>query len=163
MEFSRLGFAVLLAESGLEAEEYATNSLASLVVLDVSTMKLSGYAACARIRRQNGYAKLPIVVTANTLSAQDYAAGEKAGATILLAKPYSITDLIQAVSPHLGANDPLLTHPAKRPGMAEAALEWKPKPNPVWRFGSESGLSRNGAILSVVRGKGVKIPLARIS
>jgi DNA-binding response OmpR family regulator len=161
VEFSRLGFAVLLAADGKEAEEYAAHTAANLVVLDVTAMKLSGYAACARIRRQSGYANRPIVLTASQITPQDVAAAEKAGATVLLPKPYSMSDLIKAVSPHLPAHDPLLTHPAKRTGMAETASEWRTGPKPDWRFGNDSGLSRNGSILSVVRGMGKRIPLMR--
>jgi DNA-binding response OmpR family regulator len=161
VEFSCLGFAVLLAANGKEAEEYAMQAVANLVVLDVTEMKLSGYVACARIRRQSGYATRPIVMTASQISPQDTAAAEKAGATVLLAKPYSMSDLIKAVSPFLPADDPLLTHPSKGPGMAETTHEWSLGPKPVWRFGVDSGLSRNGSILNVVRGVGVRIPLIR--
>lgn len=161
VEFSCLGFAVLLAVDGQEAEAFAAQTVANLVILDVSTMKLSGYAACARIRRFAGYASQPIIMTANEISSQDIAAAETAGANALLCKPYSMVDLIQAVSPHLAANDPLLRHPSKGTGMVETPLEWKPEPKPVWRFGADSGLSRNGTILSVVRGSGRKIPLYR--
>jgi DNA-binding response OmpR family regulator len=162
VEFSRLGFAVLLAANGKEAEEYAARTLANLVVMDVTEMKLSGYAACARIRRQSGYATRPIVLTASQISPQDTAAAEKAGATVLLAKPYSMSDLVRAVSPHLSADDPLLTHPSRGMGMADPAQQWRSGQKP-WRFGDESGLSRNGSILSVVRGVGKRIPLIRAS
>ena len=161
VEFSCLGFIVLLAANGQEAEEFASQTLANLVVLDVSTMKLSGYAACARIRRQSGYANQPIILTVGEISTQDTAAAEAAGATGLLAKPYSMNDLIQAVMPHLPAGDPLLTHPSQGSGMAEAPREWKPLPRPAWRFGAESGLSRNGRMLPIFRGQGVRMPLIR--
>jgi DNA-binding response OmpR family regulator len=161
VEFSCLGFAVLMAANAKEAEDYAAQAVANLVVLDVTTMKLNGYAACARIRRLDGYANRPIVLTANGLTPQDTAAARTAGATVLLAKPYSMHDLIVAVSPHLSVKDALLTHPSKPSGMAASASEWSPRPKPDWRFGDDSGLTRNGSILSVVRGVGKRIPLMR--
>jgi DNA-binding response OmpR family regulator len=161
VEFSCLGFAVLLAANAKEAEQYATQAVASLVVLDVTEMKLSGYEACARIRRHSGYATRPIVMTASQVSPQDTAAAEKAGATVLLAKPYSMSDLIRAVSPHLPAGDPLLTLPCKGRTTAGTTHEWKLGPKPDWHFGADSGLSRNGSILNVVRGVGARIPLIR--
>jgi DNA-binding response OmpR family regulator len=161
VEFSCRGFAVLLAASAKEAEQYAAQALADLVVLDVTAMKLAGYAACARIRRHTGYADRPIVMTASQISPQDTAAAQTAGATVLLAKPYSMSDLISAVSPHLAANDPLLTHPPNRVGMAETAREWAPRPTQSWHFGADSGLARNGSVLTVVRGVGKTIPLMR--
>ncbi len=161
VEFSCLGFAVLLAANGQQAEAFAAQTTANLVLLDVSAMKLSGYAACARIRRFDGYLGTPIIMTANEISPQDVAAAETAGANALLCKPYSMVDLIKAVSPHLAPNDPLLWHPSRAAGMAETPLEWKPEPKPTWHFGADSGLSRNGTILSVVRGSGKKIPIYR--
>ena len=163
VEFSRLGFAVLLAANGRAAEAIAAQTVANLVILDVSASRMSGYAACARIRRTQGYAKRPIIMTAGEILPQDIAAAKAAGANAVLCKPYSINDLIEALSPHLAPDDPLLTHPHKPASMSEAALEWKPEQKPAWRFGAESGLSRNGAILSVVRGQGRKIPLYRVS
>ncbi len=159
VEFSCLGFAVLLAANSREAEAYAAQAIASLVVLDVTEKKVSGYVACARIRRQPGYAARPIILTASQISAQDVAAGKAAGATVLLAKPYSMSDLVQAVSPHLVPNDPLLTHPSQRTGMSDTAAEWRTGPKTGWRFGDDSGLSRNGSVLNVMRGVGRSIPL----
>lgn len=161
VEFSCLGFAVLVAANAKQAEEYASQTVANLVVLDVTEMKLNGYEACARIRRHSGYAARPIILTASQISHVDIAAAEKAGATFLLPKPYSMSDLVQAVSPHLSADDPLLTHPSKGTGMSAATMQWTPKAKPVWQFGDDSGLSRSGSILGVVRGAGKKIPLIR--
>jgi CheY-like chemotaxis protein len=163
VEFSCLGFAVLLAANAREAEQYAAQATANLVVLDVTEKKVSGYVACARIRRQPGYAATPIVLTTGHISAQDIEASKAAGATVLLPKPYSMSDLVHAVSPHVPAADPLLTHPSKRTGMAETPLEWTPRPKNEWRFGNDSGLTRNGSILNVVRGVGKKIPVMRIT
>lgn len=163
VDFSCLGCAVLVAPDAQAAEDYAARTSANLVVLDVTAMKLQGYAACARIRRLNGYATRPIILSARNVSPQDIMAGQKAGATLMLAKPYSITDLVQAVTPHLPPGDPLLTHPARPTGMAEAICEWKPMPKLEWRFGADSGLSQNRSILSVVRAEGKRVPLIRTS
>ncbi len=159
VEFSSRGFAVLLAANGEEAEQFAAHTSANLVILDVSAMKLAGYAACARIRHRAGYDAKPIILTVDKALNEDYAAAKLARATALLPKPYSITDLIHAVTPHLSSDDPLLTQPSKPQGMAESPFEWKPAMQPNWRFGTDSGLSRNGSVLSVVRGSGKKVSL----
>ncbi|HBK07964.1 MAG TPA: hypothetical protein DDZ81_19265 [Acetobacteraceae bacterium] len=160
VEFSRWDFAVLLAGNSAEAEEYASQTVASLVVLDACVAGSRAYEACARIRRRRGYDGRPIVITANEVSARTRAAAEKAGATVLLPKPYSMMDLFRAVTPHVAANDPLLMTATMRQGVADArAQEWKTGPTPEWRAGGESALSRNGLLLPIVRGRGVKMPL----
>lgn len=162
VEFSRWDFAVLLADNIAEAEDYAAQTLASLVVLDAGLADLHAYEACARIRRRSGYEARPIVLTAKEVSARTQAAAKRAGATVLLPKPYSMMDLFRAASPHVAANDPLLMTVAKRQGFAAPAVrEWKPDPAPAWRAGGDSALSRNGLLLPIVRGRGVRIPVVR--
>jgi len=82
VEFSRWDFAVLLAEGSAAADNFASQIVASLVVLDASTAHMSAYEACARIRRRPGYASRPIVLTAPEVSPRTKAAAEVAGATV---------------------------------------------------------------------------------
>lgn len=162
VEFSRWDFAVLLAGNSAEAEEFASQTVASLVVLDAGAAGSKAYEACARIRRRSGYEGRPIMLTAKEVSARTRAAAERAGATVLLPKPYSMMDLFRAVTPHVAANDPLLMTATLRQGVADGrAQEWKAGPVSDWRAGDESALSRNGLLLPIVRGRGVKIPLVR--
>jgi CheY-like chemotaxis protein len=159
VEFTSWDFAVFLATSGQEAEDYAAHAVAQLVVLDVK-LDMAAYEACARIRRRQGYAERPIVLTANDPSPRVRAAAGKAGATVVLQKPYSVTDMVSAIRPFIAPDDLLLTHRAQAPGVGESK-EWIRGENPSWRWGGDSGLSRNGLLLPIVRGKGVSIPLSR--
>ncbi|HEX4368177.1 MAG TPA: response regulator [Rhodopila sp.] len=159
VEFSRLDFAVLLAASGLEAESYASQTVAHLVVLD-TRLHLGAYDACARIRRLPGYADRPVVLTATEPSPKVRAAAERASATAVLEKPYSVDDLFNAIRPFVLADDLLLTH-SSRVGGVNAPLTWPPAPPLTWESGGNSALSRNGQLLPIVRGNGVIIPLIR--
>ncbi|HEY4172876.1 MAG TPA: response regulator [Rhodopila sp.] len=159
VEFTRLDFAVLLAASGPEAEDYAGQTVAHLVVLDTK-FYLGAYDACARIRRLPGYADRPIVLTATEPSPKVRAAAERASATAVLAKPYSVDDLFNAIRPFIPANDLMLTHSARVGGM-NAPRTWAPTPPLTWESGGNSALSRNGQLLPIVRGKGVLIPHIR--
>jgi DNA-binding response OmpR family regulator len=159
VEFSRWNFAVLLAASSEEAHTFASQAIASLVVLDVGNSHFSAYAACARIRRRDGYATRPIVVTVQEVCARSIAAAEMAGATALLPKPYSVTDLVRAVTPHLPADDPLLLGQARAGEPAPPTQEWKRPGSLDWpHSGEESALSMNRLLLPIVRGGGRKIP-----
>ena len=164
VEFSRWDFAVLLAETTKQAEDYAKQVVASLTVLDVGMANFSAFEACARIRRIPGYADRLIVLTTKEHSARTKMAAEMAGANVLLEKPYSMMDLFQAVTPHASPNDPLLIAQSMRPGTAAPkAQEWKTPTAPVVPPGADSALNRNKLLLPIVRGTGKKIPIYRIS
>ena len=92
VEFTHMDCTVLLAADAKEAEEYAWFAAARLIVLDAGRLGLGAFLACARIRRFPGYARRTIVLTAKDVSDRTRAASEKAGATMLLAKPYSVSD-----------------------------------------------------------------------
>src|ERR1700753_1009748 len=88
VEFSRLEAVVLLAAGCEEAYALATQTVASLVVLDAATALFEAYETCLRIRRHAGYEACPIVLTAWGVSVRMQAAAAKAGATAMLPKPY---------------------------------------------------------------------------
>jgi DNA-binding response OmpR family regulator len=161
VEFSRWNFAVLLAANTIEAHQYASQTVASLIVLDASKAHMPAYEACARIRRRDGYANRPIVLTVREVSPRTMAAAETAGATALLPKPYSMMDLFRAITPHMQPNDPLLLAGRQLTGVAAPPMqEWKRPSSLEWQSGGgESALSRNKLLLPIVRGAGKTIPL----
>ena len=107
VELSNAHYTALIAEDAEDAEDMAARLDAQMIVLDVSQVKLPGYSACARIRRRPGYGTRPIILTARRVETRDAAAADAAGATALLAKPYSVSALFRVVGPHLAADDPL--------------------------------------------------------
>lgn len=161
VEFTHWDFAVLLAADGKEAEDYAAHTVAHLVVLDTK-LHLGAYDACARIRRLQGYADRPIVLTTNQPSPRVKAVADKAGATMVLPKPYSVSDLFRAIASLVPPDDLLLTHRARGGGW-NAPKQWGPAPPQTWQSGGNSALTRNGQLLPIVRGSGVKVPLVRTS
>ena len=161
VEFTHLDFAVLMASSGQEVEDYASQTVAHLIVMDAK-LHLGAYDACARIRRRNGYATRPIVMTTSRMSPAIEAAADKAGATVLLPKPYSVADLFKALERALQPDDLLLIQRARSSGMG-APKEWAPSREFTWQTTANSGLAGNAQMLPIIRGKGVKIPLYRMS
>jgi DNA-binding response OmpR family regulator len=159
VEFSRWDFAVLLATSCEQAGVFAAQTVAALVVLDAAKAPMSAYETCVRIRRRPGYAARPIVLTEWEISARTQAAATTAGATALLAKPYSVMDLFRAITPHMPADDPLLVAGHVQTGLAAPPVqEWKRPGTPESNSDAASPLSRNRMLLPIVRGTGTKIP-----
>lgn len=158
--FSESACAVLMAANATEAEELTQQVAARLVVLDVARVKYAGYAACARIRRQAGYGFCPIVLTLGEIRAKDRAAAKRAGASALLEKPYSVSAMVQAVTPHLAPDDPVRL---RLPPVHDKAMEWTQEPDVGRRFGPSSGLAPRFGVKKVVAAPGIRIPLGRIS
>ena len=161
--FSHSTCTVILADTCREAEVIAAQALATLVVLDVIRSGLAAFEACARIRRSSGYAERPIVLTTNQMNERVRAAAQTAGATAVLAKPYSMQDLAQSVRSHLGSEDPLMAGRPTWPGAADVEPKvWAARETHVpVAAGGDSALAQNGRLLPIVRGSGVKMPVLR--
>jgi DNA-binding response OmpR family regulator len=153
VEFETLQYIALLAANGAEAERLATDTDAQVVILDGALPGTTAYDACARIRHQPGYRDTPVLLTATALTPRVTAAAAKAGVTRTLCKPYSFNDLLNTIVSCLPPGHPLMTHRPKVAGLGEVAGHyWGPPKTFEWRFGRESSLSRNKAVLPIVRG-----------
>lgn len=97
------GRTVLLCADGMEAVELATQTLATLVLLDLRMPRMGGIEACMRIRELPRYATVPIVILTvfdgDTLKRRAL----RAGATSFVAKPFSRAELLMAINPLIEA------------------------------------------------------------
>lgn len=148
------GFRPLVTPIAGEAEDFARRVLAQLVLLDVELPGISGYEACARIRHMPGYAGVPIVLMTGVSSTRRYQAAQRAGASAMLLKPFSLTDLGREIERFLIDPDtvPRRLPDLTVPGFAEAPVKvWEPKPDLAWRFGEGSELSAGKRTLEMMR------------
>ena len=113
-----VGQDVLLAGDGEEAVRFASRMEASLVILDLNMPRMNGLMACQTIRALPGYAATPIVVLTALDQSRAGAAAQRAGATVVLHKPFQPATLLQLLSPYLGL-DPS-TQARLRRGAAQA-------------------------------------------
>ena len=90
---------VLLCADGLEAVELATQTLATLVLLDLRMPRLDGIEACLQIRQLPRYANVPLVILTVFDGDALKRRALRAGATSFLAKPFSRGDLLAVVNP----------------------------------------------------------------
>jgi len=95
----RPGRTLLLCADGLEAVELASQTLATLVLLDLRMPRMGGIEACMQIRELPRYATVPVVI----LTVFDGDALKRraamAGATAFLAKPFSRAQLLRVIDP----------------------------------------------------------------
>ncbi len=95
---------ILLCVDGLEAVEVASQSLATLVLLDLRMPKMDGIEACHQIRALPDYATVPIVILTVFDAESMKRRALRAGATTFLGKPFSRAALLGAVGPLIAAN-----------------------------------------------------------
>jgi CheY-like chemotaxis protein len=94
---------LLLCADGLEAVELATQTLATLVLLDLRMPRMDGLEACLQIRGLPRYGSVPIVILTVFDGDTPKRRALRAGATSFLAKPFSRGELLSAVNPLIDA------------------------------------------------------------
>jgi len=99
----RSGRTLLLCADGMEAVELASQTLATLVLLDLRMPRMGGIEACMQIRGLPRYATVPIVILTVFDGDSLKRRALKAGATSFLAKPFSRVQLLQVVNPLIEA------------------------------------------------------------
>ncbi len=143
------GFTVIQAVNGLEAIEYATRTSARLIILDYKMPKMDGLSACAKIRRLSGYGDVPIAILTAFDNKETRAAAERAGATTLIAKPFTPFDLLRRVGALLG--QPVLDGGVASGDSGPAMRVWKRRHEPVPVFGEPPVLSEGRRVLKICR------------
>jgi CheY-like chemotaxis protein len=97
------GRTVLLCADGLEAVELASQTLATLVLLDLRMPRMDGIETCLQIRGLPRYAEVPIVILTVFDGDGLKRRALTAGATSFLPKPFSRAELLQTVDPLIEA------------------------------------------------------------
>lgn len=92
---------VFLASDGVEAVAIARGLHARLVLLDYRMPRMHGIDACREIRQIAGYAKVPVVLLTAYDDEKARREATRAGATLVVAKPFTPEQLVEAVVPLL--------------------------------------------------------------
>ena len=100
--FERMGVAVESAASGTEAMSRLAASTVDLAMLDLMLPDTDGLKLARRIRQEDRWRRLPIVVLSSRSSALDVIRGAAAGCSAFLAKPVEFGDLQRTVAHQLG-------------------------------------------------------------
>jgi phosphate regulon transcriptional regulator PhoB len=93
----REGFAVSRAYDGQKAWEMVNREKPDLVILDLMMPEMPGMEVCARIRRQETTASLPIIMLTAKSDPIDKILGLEIGADDYLTKPFHVRELIARV------------------------------------------------------------------
>ncbi|MEW6333953.1 MAG: response regulator [Thermodesulfobacteriota bacterium] len=93
----REGFALLRAYDGKKALEMVFSEKPDLVILDLMMPELSGMEVCARLRRQETTASLPIIMLTAKSDPVDRILGLELGADDYITKPFHVRELFARV------------------------------------------------------------------
>jgi DNA-binding response OmpR family regulator len=100
------GYKVILSKSGQEALEIINQQKIDLVLLDVNMPDLCGFEVCKRIKEDERYQNIPIVLVTGETSKEDRVKGFEAGAEDFIEKPFDPTELLTRVNMLLKMKNP---------------------------------------------------------
>ena len=94
------GHTVVLADDGFDALSKINDFHPDLVFCDILMPRLDGYQTCAIIKRNERFARIPVVMLSSRDGVFDKARGRMVGAEDHLTKPFTKEQLLQAVAAH---------------------------------------------------------------
>lgn len=92
------GFQTLQAEDGVEGLGVLEHCSPDVIVTDINMPRLDGFGFIERVRRDDKFRAIPILVLTTESDAEKKERARKAGATGWIVKPFDPTKLIDAIS-----------------------------------------------------------------
>ena len=99
------GYEVVKAEDGEEALEKLKGERIDLVLSDVTMPKLDGFEVCRRIKADDRYRNIPVVIITGLAAKQDRIKGIEAGAEDFISKPIDPAEVLARIKMLLKAKD----------------------------------------------------------
>ena len=94
---SAAGYRTLTAPGGHEALEIVGRTSVDLVIVDINMPGMDGYTLIRRIRSDDAWEGVPIVIVTTEVEARDKGKGFAAGANAYLVKPVSPDQMVVQV------------------------------------------------------------------
>jgi two-component system chemotaxis response regulator CheY len=91
------GFDTIQAEDGIYGLEALEQASPDIIVTDINMPRLDGFGFIERVRRDDKYRAIPILVLTTESDAQKKERARKAGATGWIVKPFEPAKLIDAI------------------------------------------------------------------
>ncbi|MHC9085241.1 response regulator [Luteimonas sp. RIT-PG2_3] len=102
----KMGHQALTAEDGAAGVEAARRELPDLILMDVVMPNLNGFQATRSITRDPATKHIPVVLVTTKDQDTDRVWGLRQGAKAYLTKPFSETELAEAILATMGVSDP---------------------------------------------------------
>lgn len=95
------GYHVLVSHNGEEALDQARIENPDLILLDLMLPKVDGYEVCHRLKSDDRYKHIPILMLTAKSQEKDMMRGMETGANEYITKPFDIRDLLKKVKERL--------------------------------------------------------------
>lgn len=95
------GFVVIAANDGETAIEKVKSESPDLILLDVMMPGIDGYEVCKRLKSDDKYKDIPIIMLTAKVQKLDRETGLKLGANDYIAKPFDTADLLEKIQANL--------------------------------------------------------------
>jgi DNA-binding response OmpR family regulator len=94
-------FEILMAENAVIGVDYARNRAPDLILLDVMLPMLSGFDACALLRKDEKTKRIPVIFLSAKNTVGDITQGLGSGADDYVAKPFDYKELVARIRARL--------------------------------------------------------------
>ena len=94
-----------MAAGGREALDHALNHSPDVLVLDVMLPELDGYEVARRLRADERTSNMPILILTAKSQDKDRETALECGADLFITKPFSNTEVVEAVNEIVAAAD----------------------------------------------------------
>lgn len=91
------GYEIIKAENGEEALEKIKEQRLDLVILDVTMPKMNGFEVCRRIKRDERYRDIPVIIITGLTEKEDRVKGIEAGAEDFISKPLYPSEVLARI------------------------------------------------------------------
>ncbi|MCH9690927.1 MAG: twitching motility response regulator PilG [Gammaproteobacteria bacterium] len=103
----KTGCTVVTATDGFDALAKITDSRPDIIFVDIMMPRLDGYQTCALVKNNAEFRSTPIIMLSSKDGLFDRAKGRVAGCDQYLTKPFSKTELLDAISSHVKSHHPV--------------------------------------------------------
>ncbi len=97
LQLEAVNYEVLKAADGLAGLDKARKEKPDLIILDLMLPKVDGFKVCALLKRDQRYAKIPVILLTARAQESDIKIGEECGANAYMTKPYDDKVLIAKI------------------------------------------------------------------
>lgn len=91
------GYEVIVARDGSEGFRLATSERPDLIVLDMMLPQIDGLSVCRRLKHDERYKEIPIILLTAKAQSKDRQSGLDAGANLFLTKPYERATFLASI------------------------------------------------------------------
>jgi twitching motility two-component system response regulator PilG len=98
---AKAGCVVVTATDGFDALAKIADTRPNIIFVDIMMPRLDGYQTCALIKNNSEFKKTPVIMLSSKDGLFDKAKGRIVGSDQYLTKPFSKTELLNAIEPYL--------------------------------------------------------------